>query len=54
MAKQKKPKDIDLDSDSSELLAEEVSSEFEAEIESNANMGSDTYEELLDLSLIHI
>ena len=48
MAKQKKPKDIDLDSDSSELLSEEVSSEFEAEIESNANMGSDTYEEILD------
>ena len=47
-ATRKKPKDIDLDSDSSELLAEEVSSEFEAEIESNANMGSDTYEELLD------
>ena len=47
MAKQKKSKDIDLDIDTSELPNEEVSPEVEMDIESNSNMGSDTYEELL-------
>ena len=60
MAKQKKSKDIDLDIDISELPNEDLSPEVEMDIESNSNMGSDTYEELLDknedleLSLIHI
>jgi molecular chaperone GrpE len=48
MAKQKKSKDIDLDIDKSELPNEDVSPEIEMDIESNSNMGSDTYEELLD------
>ena len=48
MAKQKKSKDIDLDIDKSELPNEDVFPEIEMDIESNSNMGSDTYEELLD------
>ena len=48
MAKQKKSKDIDLDIDISELPNEDLSPEVEMDIESNSNMGSDTYEELLD------
>ena len=48
MAKQKKSKDIDLDIDISELPDENISSEVEIETEPNSNMGSYTYEELLD------
>ncbi len=48
MAKQKKSKDIDLELNINELSSEELSPESLEEIESNSNMGSDTYEELLD------
>jgi len=48
MAKQKKSKDLDLDIDISELPDENISSEVEMETEPNSNMGSYTYEELLD------
>jgi len=48
MSKQKKSKDIDLDQDITELTNEDASPDAEVEIESNSNMGSDTYEELLD------
>ena len=48
MAKQKKSKDIDSDLDITEIPNEEASRDAEVEIDSNSNMGSDTYEELLD------
>ena len=48
MAKQKKSKDIDSDLDITETPNEEASRDAGVEIDSNSNMGSDTYEELLD------